>query len=337
MDTPVKTSFTVPLTEAQQILLAEVLATGNYRPIQVPYAQVAAETDACKIILYTSGKLLVQGRAAEEFVTYVLEPRVLGRVGLGYEESLQPEAYAPHMGVDESGKGDFFGPLVSAAAYTDRDLSKTMLAMGVKDSKAITSDRKALTLAADIRRLLGRRFSVVLVGPEAYNRLYASMRSVNAMLAWGHARAIENLLALVPGCPRAISDQFGDPAQVRKALLARGRQIELAQRHRAEADVAVAAASILARAAFLDALARLRKTYATPFPKGASAQVQAAARDLIAKHGPTILLKTAKCHFRTTDAILAATGQSRAALGREGQVTSKPFVYRRRPTPPGGA
>ncbi|MFH1970236.1 MAG: ribonuclease HIII [Verrucomicrobiota bacterium] len=328
MDTPLKTSFTYPLTEDQQILLTEVLQSGNYRPIVVPYAQVAAETDTCKIILYQSGKCLVQGRTAQEFVTYVLEPKVLGHVGVGYEEMLNPEAYAPHMGIDESGKGDFFGPLVIAGAFADNALAKTMLAMGVKDSKNISSDKKAHQLARDIRSLLGKRFSIVMIGPQAYNRLYAKFRSVNAMLAWGHARAIENLLEHVPECPRAISDQFGDQKQVKRALMTRGRKVELVQRHRAEADVAVAAASILARSAFLSALDKLHKDYSRAFPKGASDQVKAAAEDLVKQHGASILLKTAKCHFRTTDQVLEKLALKRAALGREGMVKSKPYTFR---------
>jgi len=329
MDAPLKTSFTYPLTSDQQILLTEVLQSGNYRPIVVPYAQIAAETDTCKIILYQSGKCLVQGRTAQEFVTYVLEPKVLGHVGVGYEEMLNPEAYAPHMGIDESGKGDFFGPLVIAGAYADKELAKTMLAMGVKDSKNISSDKKAHQLARDIRSLLGKRFSIVMIGPQAYNRLYAKFRSVNAMLSWGHARAIENLLEQVPGCPRAISDQFGDKEQVKRALMTRGRKVELVQRHRAEADVAVAAASILARAAFLSALDKLHKDYGKKFPKGASDQVKAAAEDLVKQHGAGILLKTAKCHFRTTDQVLEKLALKRAALGREGMIKSKPYTFRR--------
>jgi len=329
MDTPPKTSFTYPLTEDQQILLAEVLHAGNYRPIVVPYAQVAAETDTCKIIIYQSGKCLVQGRTAQEFVTYVLEPKVLGHVGVGYEEMLNPEAYAPHMGIDESGKGDFFGPLVIAGAYADNALAKTMLAMGVKDSKNISSDKKAHQLARDIRSLLGKRFSIVMIGPQAYNRLYTKFRSVNAMLSWGHARAIENLLEQVPTCPRAISDQFGNKEQVKRALMTHGRKVELVQRHRAEADVAVAAASILARSAFLSALDKLHKDYSRAFPKGASDQVKAAAEDLVKQHGANILLKTAKCHFRTTDQVLEKLTLKREALGREGMVKSKPYIFRR--------
>ncbi len=334
MDIPPKTSFTHKLTDEQQILLTEHLRTGNYRPVTMEHTIIAAETDNCRIALYHSGKCLVQGKGAQDFVAFVLEPKILGAVRLGYEEMLNPEAYNPHMGIDESGKGDFFGPLVIAAAYSDNALAKTMLAMGVKDSKNISSDKKALELGRDIRKLLGRRFSVVLIGPEAYNRLYAKMRSVNAMLSWGHARAIENLLANVPDCPRAISDQFGDQKQVERALMGKGRKIELVQRHRAEADVAVAAASILARSAFLHTLQEMGKSYDLKLPKGASEAVIEAGKTLAQKHGPPILLKAAKCHFRTADVVLEKLGLQRAALGPAGAAISKPrraFYGHRRP------
>lgn len=288
--------------------MADIIARGNYRPIQVPYTIVAAETDDCKIALYTSGKCLVQGSKAKDFVTFVLEPNVLGQVGLGYEELLQPEQYEPHIGVDESGKGDYFGPLVIAAAYADGPLAKAMLAIGVRDSKKITSDKRVLELGRQIRKLLGRRFTVVAIGANAYNRLYAKMRNVNLVLAWGHARAIENMLGQMPDCPRAVSDQFGHEALIKKALMQRGRKIILQQRHRAESDVAVAAASILARAAFLDGMRKMQASYRMPFPKGASAQVIEAAKQIVEAKGPEVLLQTAKCHFKTTEVVLGKDG-----------------------------
>ncbi|MBU4200892.1 MAG: ribonuclease HIII [Verrucomicrobia bacterium] len=324
MDPPLKTSFTHKLTDEQQILLTELLQTGNYRPVAMEHTVIAAETNDCRIALYTSGKCLVQGKGAQDFVTFVLEPKVLESVRVGYEEMLNPEAYAPHMGIDESGKGDFFGPLVIAGAYADKSLAHTMLAMGVKDSKNISSDKRALELGRDIRKLLGKRFSVVLVGPESYNRLYAKMRSVNNILSWGHARAIENLLANVPDCPRAISDQFGDKKQVERALMGKGRKIELVQRHRAEADVAVAAASILARSAFLHTLQQMGASYELKLPKGASEAVIAAGQALVEKHGPPILLKAAKCHFRTADVVLSKLSLNRSVLGPVGAAISKP-------------
>ena len=318
-----RNSFTYKLSEPQQAELTRILKTGNYRPARVEHTTIAVRTPDCTINLYKSGKCLVQGKGAEDFVTFVLEPQVLQSVGLGYEEILDPDAYKPHMGIDESGKGDFFGPMVVGAVYVDPDLARTMREMDVKDSKSITSDKKILGLGRDLRKLLGRRCATVKIGPEAYNRLYSKMRNVNTLLGWAHARAIEDLLDEVPGCPRAVSDQFGKKEQVRNSLMKKGKQIELIQRHKAETDIAVAAASILARETFVRALLGMEKDYDLPFPKGASDAVQAAAAELAQKHGPEILLKTAKCHFKTTDVVLGQLGKDRSVLGPEGQAVSK--------------
>ncbi len=328
---PPQTSFTFQLAPEQQDLLEGLLRTGNYKPCEVPYTRVAVDAVSwnCHVNLYTSGKCLVQGKGAQEFVLNILEPMVLGTATVGYEDVLDPSQLEPHMGIDESGKGDFFGPLCIAAAYTNEDLCQPLKDLGVRDSKRITSDAQALRIAAGIRKLLGpNRYTIVRVGNPAYNRLYAKMHSVNRLLSWGHARAIENLLAGVPSCPRAISDQF-DRNGIQRALLKSGRKITLEEHPRAEADIAVAAASILAREAFLQSLAYLRDTHGgQDFPKGASPQVKAAAEALVRAHGPAVLLEVAKCHFRTTDAVLAATGHSRAELPPEGRVTSQPTAGR---------
>lgn len=321
-----RNSFTFALTEPQQTKLATLLRSGNYRPRETPYTVVAVEGPDCTIALYTSGKCVVQGKGAQDWVTYTLEPEVLLEARLGYETVHTPEMFQPHLGVDESGKGDFLGPLVIAAAYTDESIVPLFQKMNVRDSKQITSDRKAEELAGEIIEVLKGRYAVVTIGPRAYNRLYAKMRSVNRMLAWGHARAIEDVLAKVPDCPRAVSDQFGPTQQIERALLQRGRGIKLEQRPRAESDPAVAAASIIARAGFLRALRDLRERYGIDIPKGASPQVRAAARALIEKNGPGVLLDAAKCHFKTTDDVLAEMNLKRAVLGPEGSAVSKPFT-----------
>ncbi len=318
-----KTSFTFKLTDQQQDALIEYLRSGNFRFKAVPYTRYAAETDEFNVAVYNSGKCLVQGRGAEDFVAFTLEPKIFKEVRVGYDEVLAPEIFEAHMGVDESGKGDFFGPLVIACAYSDKSLAKAMQDMGVRDSKTITSDHKAMDMAGQIRKLLGNRYSIVPIGPEAYNRLYAKMRSVNLMLSWGHARAIENLLEKVPDCPKAISDQFGAKHQIERALMAKGRKIALVQRHRAESDVAVAAASVLARAAFLQFLKNMAKTHDMVFPKGASEAVVKHAAELVKRNGPQALLKVAKCHFKTTDAALERAGAKRGDLGPDGQAVSK--------------
>lgn len=321
-----KTSYTYTLTETEQDALDRILSQGNYRPYDVQYARIAVKAEGCNVVLYQSGKVVVQGKEAEDFVSFVLEPEVLLRTTIGYDEVLNPEAMQPHMGVDESGKGDFFGPLVTASAYVDEELYEKMKDMGVRDSKSIGSDDKALGMGSELRKLLGKRYSVVKVGPASYNRLYAKMRSVNTLLSWAHARCIENMLDVIPDCPRAISDQFGSKQQVERALMKNGRKVELVQMHKAESDMAVAAASIIAREGFLRALKDLEKKHGVKIPKGASAAVKASAIDLVKKTSPNVLIDVAKCHFKTTDAVLEAAGSSRDALPPEGQVKSRPVT-----------
>jgi ribonuclease HIII len=307
-------SFTYKLTDAQQQTLLPLLKQSKYLPTTVPHTRIAVSIPDCRINLYNSGKLLVQGKGAQEWITFTLEPEILLEARLGYEELHDPEAFQPHMGIDESGKGDFFGPLVIAAAYVDESLVEKLRELGVRDSKKISSDNVALNMARDIRKILGDRCAMVTIGPRSYNRMYAKIRNVNKLLAWGHARAIENLLENVPDCPRALSDKFGPTHQIERALMDKGKKIKLDQRTKAESDPAVAAASILARAGFLYALKTIGKTHGFEVPKGASEKVRREAEKLVAYKGPGILLDTAKCHFQTTDKVLAEVGYSRKDL-----------------------
>ncbi|MEI7901919.1 MAG: ribonuclease HIII [bacterium] len=329
-----KNSYTFVLNKEQQESLKILLNMGNYKRKEVPHTIIAVEAQDCVVNLYKSGKCLVQGKGAEDFVLFFLEPNVLLAATVGYEELLNPDLVAPHMGIDESGKGDFFGPLVASAVYVDPDLAHAMQDLGVKDCKQLT-DKAVFFIGNKTRQLLGpKRFSLVTIGPEAYNRLYAKMRNVNTLLAWAHARCIENLMETVPDCPRAVADQFGAKQVIERALMKKGRSIKLEQRHKAESDIAVAAASVLAREAFLRGLGKLGETYGIQAYKGASEQVRASAAELVKKSGPEILLKTCKCHFRTADQVLAACGSSRAALGPEGQAVSRTLDGNaQRPTP----
>lgn len=203
------------------------------------------------------------------------------------------------IGIDESGKGDYFGPLVIAAAHVTSEIEPELRLMEVRDSKKI-SDGRILEIARDLRQVC--KHSVVTIGPQKYNELYPKFRNLNRLLAWGHAWALENLLEQVD-CPLAIADQFGDERFILNALLEKGKKIQLVQRTKAEEDLAVAAASILARAEFLSRLKRLSDEIGTTLPKGAT-HVELAARMVVKKHGEEKLGVVAKLHFKTTKAVL---------------------------------
>ncbi len=300
------TSHTSKLTDSQASALEAALRARNWKPRQVPYARFAFESDKCKcnVVFYESGKLVAQGRGTQEFIEFLLEPEILKEVKLGYETVLNPRLLEPRIGVDESGKGDFFGPLCIAGVYINERVITAWKDLGIRDSKNISSDKKIAELAAAIRKTPGAAVDVVAIGNEAYNRLYAKMKSVNTLLAWGHARVIENLLGqkhqMNPPPLRAMSDQFAASKDViEKALMAAGREIEFIQQHRAEEDLAVAAASILARDEFVKGLGKLEKQFEMKLPKGASAAVDAAAKEFVAKFGAGALAKVSKLHFRT--------------------------------------
>mgnify|MGYP000064827564 FL=1 len=216
------------------------------------------------------------------------------------QEELFPRA-AGRIGTDESGKGDYFGPLVVAGLYLPEGQDEVLRELGVRDSKKC-SDRKVMELAAIIKK--GYTQAVVAIGPARYNELYERLRNLNRLLAWAHARVIENILSQVP-CSLVITDQFGDEFYVRQALMKLGRRVELIQRVKAEDDLAVAAASILARAEFLKRLEALGKEVGLELPRGSSPLAEKAGLELVERFGPDILNKVAKRHFKLTERILS--------------------------------
>lgn len=209
-----------------------------------------------------------------------------------------------HIGTDESGKGDFFGPLVVAGFFLPEGQEEVLRELGVKDCKRL-SDNRVKEMAAILRK--GYVHSVVAIGPERYNELYGRLKNLNRLLAWGHARVIENILEKV-NCQEALTDQFGDEKFVLQALLKKGKNINLVQKTKAEDDLAVAAASILARAEFLFRLEKLSQEVGVELPKGASPLVEEAGVKLVKAFGQQVLSRVAKLHFKTTDRILKAAG-----------------------------
>jgi len=203
------------------------------------------------------------------------------------------------IGTDESGKGDYFGPLVIGGVYVDPKARGVLSNLKVRDSKKI-SDNVIKELDFQIRSVCV--YSVVVIGPEKYNLLYNKMKNLNKLLAWGHARVIENILLRVD-CNKAISDQFGSELYIKNALMKLGKKIELIQTPKAEADLGVAAASILARAEFLRKMQRLSEQCGFELPKGASEKVNLAAQKILEQMGKDVLNRFVKLHFKNTNRI----------------------------------
>lgn len=204
------------------------------------------------------------------------------------------------IGIDEAGKGDYFGPLVIGAVFVDEETIKTLSSLGIRDSKAIT-DSKIKELYREIKSKC--KVVHVKINPEKYNELYNQIHNLNQLLAWGHARALEDILSIVK-CDYALSDQFGDENLIKSRLMQHGKRITLIQKPRAETNIAVAAASIVARYIFLEELSKLSRIYKINLPKGASNVVEEIARQFIKKYGKENLGKVAKLHFKTTKKVL---------------------------------
>jgi ribonuclease HIII len=264
---------------------------------KVPHAFYGASKNGVSLTAFRNGKLLIQGKGAHDFIVFYLEPVLLKEVSLGYEEIVDPSIAESRIGVDESGKGDYFGPLIIASVHIDKPIARKMLDLGVADSKQLTAKRID-ELAETIKNETVH--SIVAIGPEKYNTLYEKIGNLNRLLAWGHARALENVLIKKTNCKKAILDKFADRSVLNLALMKRGKKIDITFRTKAESDIAVAAASILARSEFCMRLQKIEEEFKTTFPKGGGAPVEKKAKQFVATHGVESLAKVAKLHFKIT-------------------------------------
>ena len=289
--TPPCFSATIDLQLAPK--LKQDLAEQGFELAQPPYTLFSAKKKGVSCTLYESGKITVQGKEMEAFIEFYLEPEILKEFRFSHAETLLD--LTPRIGMDEAGKGDFFGPLCVAALYADGEGIKKLLEWGVRDSKRF-SDESILKLAGKIRPAFA--YTVIRLFPTKYNELHAKFKNLNRLLAWAHTAALSDL-SQKTGCKEAILDQFADQSVVDRLVAQKKLDVHLVQKVRGEADLVVAGASILARAAFLDGMKKLSDEYETTIPKGASALVKTVARALIAKWGPEVLSKVAKTHFKT--------------------------------------
>ena len=291
-------SFVATLEISQGDKLLSDLQKQGFEITIPPHTRFSAKKKGVSCTLYQSGKLVVQGKESAEFIEFYLEPEILK--SFTYRHPMAKVDQTPRIGIDESGKGDFFGPLCIAGVFVQSTQFEQLQKMGVKDSKAL-SDTAIRKLAKEIKSLCLTH--VVKINPPKYNQLYADFKNLNRLLAWGHATAIEQL-AHHSNCHTVIIDQFADESVVELALKRKKLEIKLTQRHRAEEDLPVAAASILARAAFVEGLEQLSQEVGIALPKGSSEAVKRTGLDILQRWGEDKLRAICKQHFKTLDAIL---------------------------------
>ncbi|MCI0382525.1 MAG: ribonuclease HIII [Chlamydiae bacterium] len=278
--------------------LREDLMDQGFEISTPPHTIFNAQKKGISCALYQSGKLTVQGKDKEEFIAFYLEPEILKNLAYTYPETLVD--LTPRIGIDEAGKGDFFGPLCVAGVFAGNETLKELLSLNVRDSKRL-SDQAIVEVAQRIRQKFPHH--VIRIFPQKYNELYQSFKNLNQLLAWGHAATIEQL-SKKANCTTVIVDQFGGEHLIINALKKKNLSIDLTQRHYGESDPLVAAASILARDGFLSGLEQLSQEIGIALPKGASNQVIEIGKKIVAKYGREILEKIAKTHFKTTQMIL---------------------------------
>ena len=286
-------NYTVKIDTGKEASLREFFARENAAISAQQYAFWRAKTSKYTAIFYNSGKFLLQGADISEIASKV--EAFLGIKSVPTAETHDIAVPAKHIGVDESGKGDFFGPLVIAGVLTDEKSSEILLKAGIKDCKKV-SDAQIPKLAAAVKN--NCVFSIVTINPAKYNELYAKFGNLNKLLAWGHARTIENILEKAD-CEYALSDKFGDENLIKNALMGKGQNIKLEQRCKAESDIAVAAASILAREQFLKIMADFAAKDGIQIPKGCNSAVIDAAREIAGRFSKDELKNLVKTHFKT--------------------------------------
>lgn len=303
------TTYTIKLDDAQMEKLRAAVAAKYWEEVEVPYARFAFKGPKVNVTAYTSGKVVVAGKETEDFVQHVIEAQVTGAAKLGYDEVHHPDWFEPHAGLDESGKGDLFGPVVAATVIAEKPAVEAWRAAGVRDSKSVV-DSQILKLDEMIRATPGAIVEVVYCGMEKYNELMLKPRAnLNLLLAWQHARALEAGLKK-KWVARGLLDQFSKEPLVQRELKKRGlERFKLDMRTKAEEDPVVAAASIVARAEFVRQMRDLSREFGDKLQFGAGALAKAQAAQIVERFGAPALRRFAKLHFRTSYEVVSAAGK----------------------------
>ncbi len=305
-------SYTVKLDAAQLAKLRAYCEERSWLPVEVAYTHYAFKADHLKLNLsaYTSGKVVIAGKGTEDFVRDVIEPEITGAAKLGYDEVLHPDWFESHAGLDESGKGDFFGPVIAATVIADKSAIEEWRKAGAQDSKKM-AESKILELDRLIRATKGAAVATCFCRTMTrYNELMGRAgANLNRLLAWQHATALGDALARKP-VKWGLLDQFSEQPLVQRELAKKDiKDFELRMRTKAESDPVVAAASIVARAEYVRQMHLLSKKFGAKLQKGAGPLVKAQAEEIIRQFGAAALRDYAKLHFRTAYEVVSAAGK----------------------------
>jgi len=302
-------TYSIKLDDAQMESLRSILYGRGWEAFDVAYARYALRGPDCNVTAYESGKLVVAGKGTEEFVTMTLEPEVTRAPALGYDEVLHPEWFEPHAGLDESGKGDLFGPVVAATVVAERPAIEGWIKAGVKDSKKI-AESQIITLDRLIRGTAGVAFATCLCGMPRYNLLMSRPHAnLNRLLAWQHATALAQALSR-KRVAWGLLDQFSKQPLAQRELSKMGiKDFDLRMRTKAEDDPVVAAASVVARAEYVRQMHSLSRRFGGPLQKGAGPLAKEQAAQIIERFGARALGDFAKLHFRTSYEVVHAAGK----------------------------
>jgi len=287
-------SIQLDLKEAEKV--GKVLSSLGWNEdiISNEYIALRMKNEVGSVVtLYTSRKIVFQGKEDFENIISLIQ---------GKDVNIE---FVSHLGVDEVGKGDYFGPLVVASCFVDKDFLKKVKILGVGDSKKF-SDKRILEMFEKMKDY--PYYYISIVSPSEYNKLIKEMGNVAILLARQHSKVIEMGLEDLQKkgfeCKKVVIDQFSSrESRVKNELGKLGRGVEFEQYHKGESDIAVACASVIARAIFLKEMQKMNDLYYFSFPKGASNVIDS-AKLFVQKNGVEELGKVAKVSFKTTKSVL---------------------------------
>ncbi|PCJ54550.1 MAG: ribonuclease HIII [Planctomycetota bacterium] len=285
--------------------LSDALQSAGYEFRNLQHAVFQARGEGVVVSLYKSGKLVVQGKGAEAWHTQYLGAKETAPSKKQTSASREPSGFPPaanSIGSDEAGKGDTFGPLVVAAVAIAKDKVELLQSSKVADSKTI-DDHRIRILGPWIRENFD--FEIRCLMPLKYNQEWQSAGSnVNTLLTQLHSDCL-GVLHERSGYQSMVVDRFSPSCPVSKQIHAVAPTVSVVEVPRAEAHLAVAAASVLAREQFLIGMEELSAEWAMDIPRGSGSPVPPAMREFLQLHGVEEMRRVAKVHFKNVQSFLA--------------------------------